>query len=107
MTAKFERLENKVLQQEIEINSLKEQVQRLESVLTDSNKNSRSLVIPYADVSAVFMPRTCAEARDSGLPEFQASGMYWIDPDGIGIGDGAIYVHCNMTAGEDNLIFFA
>jgi hypothetical protein len=26
--------------------------------------------------------------------------MYWIDPDGIGIGDGAIYVHCDMKTGE-------
>ena len=42
-------------------------------------------------------PRTCRElhAADPSLP----SGMQWIDPDGQGVGDGSIYVYCNMTAG--------
>ena len=47
-----------------------------------------------------FSPRTCQEALDSGLPEYKNSGMYWIDPDGLGIGDGAIYVFCDMTTGQ-------
>ena len=41
--------------------------------------------------------RTCHEARaaDSSLK----SGMHWIDPDGKGICDDPIRVHCNMTTG--------
>jgi hypothetical protein len=42
--------------------------------------------------------RTCREIRsnDISLP----SGMYWIDPDGQGVGDDAIFVHCDMTTGN-------
>jgi predicted nuclease with TOPRIM domain len=42
-------------------------------------------------------PRTCREihSSDPSLP----SGMFWIDPDGQGVGDDAIYVHCDMTTG--------
>ncbi len=41
--------------------------------------------------------RTCSEARtvDPSL----ASGMYWIDPDGEGVGDDPIYVFCDMATG--------
>ncbi|XP_046461360.1 uncharacterized protein LOC124207781 isoform X2 [Daphnia pulex] len=117
--ARLDQLEAKVLDQELQlnsandqINSLKEQVQRLESVLLvniSNNLKSRitedktSKVIGVSPYSAIFSPRTCLEARDSGLPEFKESGMYWIDPDGIGIGDGAIYVHCDMKTGTTSL----
>ncbi|XP_046633665.1 uncharacterized protein LOC124313039 [Daphnia pulicaria] len=117
--ARLDQLEAKVLDQELQLNSandqiisLKEQVQRLESVLlVDSTNNFKSRiaedktskVIGVSPYSAIFSPRTCLEARDSGLPEFKESGMYWIDPDGIGIGDGAIYVHCDMKTGTTSL----
>ena len=41
--------------------------------------------------------RTCRETHlaDPSL----TSGMYWIDPDGQGVGDDPIYVFCNMTTG--------
>ncbi|KAI9561346.1 hypothetical protein GHT06_012303 [Daphnia sinensis] len=113
--AKFDQLEAKVRDQEIqlkmardEILSLKTKVQRLESVLVENaNTKSRSVgsnrivadKAMAATSSALFVPRTCQEARESGLPEFKDSGMYWIDPDGLEIGDGAIYVYCNMTTG--------
>ena len=41
--------------------------------------------------------RTCREVRDSN-PTL-TSGMYWIDPDGQGVGDAPISVYCNMTTG--------
>jgi hypothetical protein len=41
--------------------------------------------------------RTCRQVRD-GDPSL-TSGMYWIDPDGQGIGDGPIYVYCDMATG--------
>ena len=44
-----------------------------------------------------IMSRTCREVRD-GDPSL-TSGMYWIDPDGQGIGDGPIYVYCAMATG--------
>jgi hypothetical protein len=45
--------------------------------------------------NAIF--RTCSEARtvDPSL----ATGMYWIDPDGEGVGDDPIYVSCDMATG--------
>ncbi|XP_046458291.1 uncharacterized protein LOC124205042 [Daphnia pulex] len=46
--------------------------------------------------------RTCREIRsnDLSLP----SGMYWIDPDGQGVGDDAIFVHCDMTTGTTSVL---
>jgi hypothetical protein len=94
--SRFDRMEAKIIDQELrlvnaadEIVSLKKQIQQLvqQPVLTDEK------VI-------AFSPRTCQEALDSGLPEYKTSGMYWIDPDGLGIGDGAIYVFCDMTTGQ-------
>lgn len=41
--------------------------------------------------------RTCHETHLSDLS--LGSGMYWIDPDGHGIGDDPIYVYCDMTSG--------
>jgi hypothetical protein len=32
--------------------------------------------------------------------------MYWIDPDGQGVGDGAIYVYCDMTSGKKKRLGF-
>ena len=116
--AKFDRLEAKFQDHEIQLKTandqiafLKEQVKRLESfLLVDNSNNLKSRMTEekvYKAVgvspSAVFSPRTCLEARESGLPEFKESGMYWIDPDGIGIGDGAIYVQCDMKTGKYNL----
>lgn len=45
------------------------------------------------------MFRTCSEARtvDPSL----SSGMYWIDPDGQGVGDDPIYVNCDMATGRE------
>ena len=46
--------------------------------------------------NAIF--RTCRELHldDPSLN----SGMYWIDPDGQGLGDDPIYVQCDMTTGK-------
>ncbi|XP_057371856.1 uncharacterized protein LOC130692794 [Daphnia carinata] len=97
LMAKFDEMAAQIRDQELRLQnyanqmvSLQEKIQRLESIL---HSNFQSLN------TAVFSPRTCQEARDSGLPEFSQSGMYWIDPDGVGIGDGSIYVYCDMTTG--------
>ena len=44
-------------------------------------------------------PKTCDTIRQSDPSK--ESGMYWIDPDGQGQGDGPIYVYCNMSTGQD------
>ena len=43
-------------------------------------------------------PKTCDTIRQSDPSK--ESGMYWIDPDGQGQGDGPIYVYCNMSTGQ-------
>ncbi|XP_046648260.1 uncharacterized protein LOC124338218 isoform X1 [Daphnia pulicaria] len=50
--------------------------------------------------NAIF--RTCSEARtvDPSL----ATGMYWIDPDGEGVGDDPIYVSCDMATGKTSVL---
>ena len=45
--------------------------------------------------NAIF--RTCTELHQAD-PTLN-SGMYWIDPDGQGVGDDPIYVECDMTTG--------
>ena len=44
-----------------------------------------------------LMGRSCAEARamDPALP----SGDYYVDPDGVNIGDDPISVYCDMSTG--------
>lgn len=43
-------------------------------------------------------PKTCLEALTAD-PSLK-SGMFFIDPDGHGMGDEPIYVYCNMTTGK-------
>lgn len=43
-------------------------------------------------------PKTCLEALAAD-PSLE-SGMFFIDPDGHGMGDEPIYVYCNMTTGK-------
>lgn len=108
LLARMDQLETKIQYQSIELKTISDQlqsqtqqIQLLESALSvklTSNKLSDNRI----SSTSVFTPRTCTEARDSGLPEFKESGMYWIDPDGLGIGDKPIYVYCNMTSGNLN-----
>jgi len=44
------------------------------------------------------MVRTCRELR--ATDPTLTSGMYWIDPDGQGVGEDPINVYCDMTAGR-------
>jgi hypothetical protein len=80
-------LELKDRQQEI----LAEKVSRLEE-LRNERETSRQL----AGRSAIL--RTCREIR--AADPSAGSGMYWIDPDGQGVGDDPIYVHCDMASGN-------
>ena len=94
--------------------ALEQKVQRLENILTAftderSNKiqdNQHSNLLrnvgskSLSNKASVLMShtlRTCSEAR--AVDPLLDSGMYWIDPDGQGVGDDPIYVYCDMTTG--------
>jgi hypothetical protein len=88
------QLEIKNRQLEDKVIRLESKVQQLESSLEALQENRKS-VNPLTGRSAI--QRTCREAHlaDPSLD----SGMHWIDPDGQGVGDDPIYVHCDMTTG--------
>ena len=75
---------------------LTEKVIRLEYNIQNDKKSACE--IGNRPVTTAAVPRTCREAR-SGDPTLN-SGMYWIDPDGQGVGDGPIYVYCDMNSGK-------
>ena len=80
---------------------LLEKVGRLELEIWKSNPGFEPTGVDVDDRSdgknsAIL--RTCLEIRETD-PSLD-SGMYWIDPDGQGVGDGAIYVFCDMTLGK-------
>ena len=50
------------------------------------------------DENSYTMQRSCQETR-SADPSLQ-SGNYYIDPDGINVGDAPINVFCNMSTGN-------
>lgn len=105
LALKFTQLESRLQNQELEIASLKRLVRHYEDVLAPSREHSKiSIADGKANVTpvAVLLPRTCIEALQSGLPEFRESGMYWIDPDGVGVGEPAMYVFCDMTSGKQS-----
>ena len=91
------RLEEKVDHQERRLHNLTEQLAAAEKELTLAKSVESSDELGNRQ-SAIY--RTCHEAcaADSSLK----SGMHWIDPDGKGVGDEPIRVHCNMTTGKYN-----
>ena len=65
-------------------------IKRLEKKVSEQEK----LILQLG----VTNPRNCEEIKSKDSTK--ESGMYWIDPDGHGIGDDPIYVFCNMTTGN-------
>ena len=97
-------LESKVVQLEAKVVQLEEKVQHQESILIAIQSQQP---VSGKDVSAIssgrsYVLRTCRETRaaDPSL----GSGMYWIDPDGQGVGDDPIYVYCNMASGSTEIL---
>ena len=82
---KVHHLQNKVMEQEKRCHTTHDDLQIVNL--------HRKQVEPR---NAIF--RTCQELHqaDPSLPY----GMYWIDPDGRGVGDDPIYVECDMATGE-------
>lgn len=83
------------------IKELQEKVARLEAQMESLTSYIRHEMdqtrLNQVERSAAS-PRSCHEIRSTN-PSL-ASGMYWIDPDGQGIGDGPIYVYCDVKAGQ-------
>ncbi len=80
---------------------LVEKFARLERVLAEIQNEQKTSSSTSSSVRSASIPRTCKEAQ-SGDPTL-SSGMYWIDPDGQGIGDSPIYVYCDMTKGINRI----
>jgi hypothetical protein len=108
---KVNHLEDENKQLKEIVTQLKTKIGQQDSILTDLLKNrhqqdkeslkllSKNVLLenPTSGKSAA-MPRTCRETRLSN-PAL-ASGMYWIDPDGQGVGDDPISVYCDMNSGK-------
>ncbi len=103
---RLEFLEQKIQEQESEMIRLKAVVEQQESILVamQTGRKTNPEFIPssfnFKEQSAVeksMFPRTCREIR--AADPVLASGMYWIDPDGQGVGADPIYVYCDMTKG--------
>lgn len=102
MKAQKRTFEAKIDSLETKVEQLEEKVQEHESLLLTLRKEqstksvSKSVELSHA-LRRNSIHRTCREIRaaDPSLP----SGMYWVDPDGDGIGHDSIHVYCNMTSG--------
>ena len=76
-----------------------QQIQILQEKLNTTNgiqAKTASRVQRQVQISPA-VGRTCHELR-AASPAI-TSGYYWIDPDGVAVGDKAIRVYCNMTNG--------
>ena len=95
------KLKDAMAEKLVKLEEVVEQQGVLLKILQDERKplarNHRNENVEVA-VWKSAIQRTCREtkAADPSL----SSGMYWIDPDGQGIGDDPIYVYCDMTTGK-------
>ena len=99
--SRMEELELKVTRLE----ELELKVARLEEIIASRKEKDVNYVIREQLVEkSAILARTCREVRaaDPSL----TSGMYWIDPDGQGIGDDPIYVYCDMTIGKLTIYYY-
>ena len=83
-------LSAEIIRQKVQISSLLE---------TSSYSNNKNIKEPFSAGGKISDGpyRSCYETYQFDLT--LGSGMYWIDPDGLGIGDDPIYVYCDMATG--------
>jgi hypothetical protein len=96
LETKVTRLEAKVEQQESQIAAL--MLKEREKDQSSSTKKFTMSVELNQNYKRNAIFRTCQELRSSN--PLLESGMYWIDPDGQGVGDDAIHVFCDMKSGK-------
>ena len=94
MAEKLIKLEQIVNQQRTQLDSLPNG----RKPFTTSYRNGKTESAgnqPVAGKTAIL--RTCREIKVAN-PSL-TSGMYWVDPDGQGIGDNPVYAYCDMSTG--------
>ncbi|XP_059351518.1 uncharacterized protein LOC130694059 isoform X2 [Daphnia carinata] len=98
-----EHFEAKIIDLEKKVGQLEEKIKKQDSLLAVLKKGLHPLK-DNIDTNQHLRPnailRTCHEINVAN-PSYP-SGMYWIDPDGQGIGDPPIHVYCDMEAPEAN-----
>ena len=101
MAEKLMKLERIVDQQSALLETL--QNERKSSAKTNNLNEGVDKSYGQLSVGKIAIQRTCREIKtaDPAL----SSGMYWIDPDGQGIGDDPVYVYCDMTTGKCYLYY--
>ncbi|XP_057377829.1 uncharacterized protein LOC130699601 [Daphnia carinata] len=92
-----EHLEGKIIDLETKVGRLEAKIEKQDSLLAVLKKGHKPLkdnidINQHRRQNATL--RTCHEIHVAN-PSYP-SGMYWIDPDGQGIGDPPIHVHCDM-----------
>ena len=129
MARKLDLLESKVEKQATLINTLtiafadeREMLldahEKIEQLLNTENKNFDDTIMTRRAAGESEKPflierppskqthfKTCYEFylsyKEIGKGDGEVrSGMYWIDFDGIGVGEPPVYVYCNMTDGR-------
>ncbi|XP_057365355.1 uncharacterized protein LOC130686079 [Daphnia carinata] len=96
-----EHLEGKIIDLETKVGRLEAKIEKQDSLLAVLKKGHKPLkdnidINQHRRQNATL--RTCHEIHVAN-PSYP-SGMYWIDPDGQGVGDPPIHVHCYMDGKE-------
>ncbi|XP_057365354.1 uncharacterized protein LOC130699603 [Daphnia carinata] len=97
----MEHLADKIVDLETKVGRLEAKIEKQDSLLAVLKKGHKPLkdnidINQHRRQNATL--RTCHEIHVAN-PSYP-SGMYWIDPDGQGIGDPPIHVHCDMDGKE-------
>nr|CAH0110895.1 unnamed protein product [Daphnia galeata] len=96
LNEEVQQLKLKIQEQDLLLASCKSQFSQEEKVLAlDSLLNNGANKMGFETKSG--LPRTCHEARLAN-PSL-TSDVYWIDPDGQGVGEDPIQVTCDMSSG--------
>ncbi|KAK4011418.1 hypothetical protein OUZ56_020535 [Daphnia magna] len=99
-----EHFEAKIIDLETKVVRLEAKVEKQDSLLAVLKKGHKPLkenvdINQHLRQNATL--RTCHEIHVAN-PSYP-SGMYWIDPDGQGIGDPPIHVYCEMEAEQSDV----
>lgn len=104
--SKIVHLETKVTRLEVEIGQQQTLISGLIKNIQDQQHPLKKQFSVKVDINKELKQnailRTCREIHLSN--PLLDSGIYWIDPDGQGVGDEPINVYCNMTTGRKSIL---
>ncbi|XP_046446328.1 uncharacterized protein LOC124195793 isoform X1 [Daphnia pulex] len=101
MESELGNLKQKVAQLDAETREQQDLLRKCNTCSRIQHRNGITGHAPWIR-NSVGDHKTCLEALTAD-PTLE-SGMFWIDPDGQGSGDGPIYVYCNMTTGSTSVL---